>query len=196
MKMQDKNVNLKKKKNNEIPPVLAGVSVFAICVFLVILFCMLAYFNVGGLGLDVINTLRKNEAIALDEQKAMEQEKKNIEELKLEVEKMQEDLAKREEELEKGWEEIAQEEAQLIKEKKKYEDLVNDLMPEFNNIQEVAEIYRAMDAAKVAELLEKQDNMALKVRIIKALDVSFASQVLSKMSPDKAAAILERIHDY
>jgi len=69
-------------------------------------------------------------------------------------------------------------------------------MPEFNNIQEVAEIYRAMDAAKVAELLEKQDNMALKVRIIKALDVSFASQVLSKMSPDKAAAILERIHDY
>jgi flagellar motility protein MotE (MotC chaperone) len=157
---------------------------------------MLAYFNVGGLGLDVINTLRKNEAIALDEQKAMEQEKKNIEELKLEVEKMQEDLAKREEELEKGWEEIAQEEAQLIKEKKKYEDLVNDLMPEFNNIQEVAEIYRAMDAAKVAELLEKQDNMALKVRIIKALDVSFASQVLSKMSPDKAAAILERIHDY
>ena len=194
--MQDKNVNLKKKKNNEIPPVLAGVSVFAICVFLVILFCMLAYFNVGGLGLDVINTLRKNEAIALDEQKAMEQEKKNIEELKLEVEKMQEDLAKREEELEKGWEEIAQEEAQLIKEKKKYEDLVNDLMPEFNNIQEVAEIYRAMDAAKVAELLEKQDNMALKVRIIKSLDVSFASQVLSKMSPDKAAAILERIHDY
>lgn len=194
--MQDKNVNLKKKKNNEISPVLAGVSVFAICVFLVILFCMLAYFNVGGLGLDVINTLRKNEAIALDEQKAMEQEKKNIEELKLEVEKMQEDLAKREEELEKGWEEIAQEEAQLIKEKKKYEDLVNDLMPEFNNIQEVAEIYRAMDAAKVAELLEKQDNMALKVRIIKALDVSFASQVLSKMSPDKAAAILERIHDY
>ena len=194
--MQDKNLKLKKKKNNEIPPVLAGVSVFAICVFLTVLFCMLAYFNVGGLGLDVINTLRKNEAIALDEQKALEQERKNIEDLKLEVEKKQEDIAKREEELKKGWEEIAQKEVQLEKEKKKYEELVKELMPEFNNIQEVAELYRAMDAAKVAELLEKQDNMALKVRIIKALDVSFASQVLSKMSPDKAAAILERIQEY
>ncbi|NLN04241.1 MAG: hypothetical protein GX166_05400 [Clostridiaceae bacterium] len=194
--MQDKNLKLKKKKNNEIPPVLAGVSVFAICVFLTVLFCMLAYFNVGGLGLDVINTLRKNETIALDEQKALEQERKNIEDLKLEVEKKQEDIAKREEELKKGWEEIAQKEVQLEKEKKKYEELVKELMPEFNNIQEVAELYRAMDAAKVAELLEKQDNMALKVRIIKALDVSFASQVLSKMSPDKAAAILERIQEY
>lgn len=195
--MQDKNVNLKKKrKNNEIPPALAGISVFAICVFLVVLFCMLAYFNVGGLGIDVINTLRKNEAIALDEHKAIEQEKKEIEELRLEIEKMQEELVKREEALKKGWEDVNQKEAQLDKDKKKYDELVNDLMPEFRNIQEVAELYRAMDAAKVAELLEKQDNMALKVRIIKALDVSFASQVLSKMSPDKAAAILERIHDY
>lgn len=195
--MQDKNVNLKKKrKNNEIPPALAGISVFAICVFLVVLFCMLAYFNVGGLGIDVINTLRKNEAIALDEHKAIEQEKKEIEELRLEIEKMQEELVKREEALKKGWEDVNQKEAQLDKDKKKYDELINDLMPEFRNIQEVAELYRAMDAAKVAELLEKQDNMALKVRIIKALDVSFASQVLSKMSPDKAAAILERIHDY
>lgn len=192
--MQGNNSKVKNEKKG-VTPVLAGFSVLFICVFLITLVGMLAYFNVGGLGLDVIKFFRQNEAIASEEQKALEAERTELMKFRLQLEAKEKELDEREVNLKKELENAKTKEALMESEKKKYEQMRLQITPEFESIQSLVKLYSAMDAKKVADIFENLDDIDLKVKIIKTMDVSYASAVLSNMSPDKAAALLKRVAD-
>ncbi len=172
-------MDIKDKKS--LSPVVAGVSVLVTCLFIVILVSLLIYFNAGNMGLKVINILRQNETTSFKDQIQKNKETETVKELEKQLKKRENEIAIKESKLDKSIDET--------------EQLKRKLTGAFDNIESLIQLYSSMDPEKVAELLDLQDNISLKINVIKSLDPVFASNVLSNMKPEKAADLLEKIAD-